>query len=349
MSKRLAVAAITTLSTCLAAAILFSFFGGALPLADSVAHFRAHLAIVLLVSVLLSVFLRCWLTAGVAACCSVLGLFSLAPAFPNLTSAAAAIGRPDFTLVQFNLNYRNQRPREVLQLIRDQGADIVTLQEVSFWTRPIVRALRSEFPHQIICRFAGVGSVAVLSRFPKVSSSAEGCLQYEGVAWLRVNINGRAVSVATVHLFWPYPFRQHDQIRRLREPLNKIPRPLLIGGDFNAAPWSHAVQELARATDTRVAGGFRFTWKRPLGQWGLSLGLPIDHILLPAALAGKVDLGPSAGSDHLPVIARLAFRRPGKRDPGAGPLKSRAEAQPPARHLLSTPQEQTRGIATAAD
>lgn len=343
MIRRMLVAANTILSACLAAAIVFSFFGSALPLADSVAHFRAHLSAALIVSVLLSLFLRRWMTAGVAACCSVLGLAGLAPAFPNPQSAEAAIRRPDFTLVQFNLNYRNRSHHAVLRLIRDHGADIVTLQEVSSRTLPVVTALKSEFPHQIVCRFAGVGSVAVLSRLPKVSSSGEGCLQHDGVAWLRVSINGRAVSVASVHLRWPYPFRQRDQIRRLQAPLRTIPRPLLVGGDFNAAPWSHAVQEVARASDTRVAGGLRFTWRRHLGPWGFSFGLPIDHILLPAVLAGEVELGPSAGSDHLPVVARLSFRRPRKLGGEAGSF------HPSARLMLRTLHEQMRGIVTAPD
>jgi endonuclease/exonuclease/phosphatase (EEP) superfamily protein YafD len=36
--------------------------------------------------------------------------------------------------------------------------------------------------------------------------------------------------------------------------------------------------------------------------------LPIDHVLVPADAVGTAWLGQDAGSDHLPVIAKVTFR-----------------------------------------
>ena len=135
---------------------------------------------------------------------------------------------------------------------------------------------------------------------------------------------GRPVSVASVHLHWPYPFSQASQIDRLEVRLRDIPRPVLVAGDFNAAPWSHAVSRIADATDTAVAGGLRFTFFIAPIRWAPSIAMPIDHILLPGGFSpAAIRVGPGPGSDHRSVVARLALRPAPKTGQVPGPLASR--------------------------
>ena len=85
--------------------------------------------------------------------------------------------------------------------------------------------------------------------------------------------------------------------------------PLVVMGDFNATPWSHAVRRIERLTGTRRIGGIGRTWHgypTPLGEVPVPLGLPIDHILISPGI-GVLSVGTLEipGSDHLAVRAVL--------------------------------------------
>ncbi len=277
-----------------------------LPLADSVAHFRFHLTAIMVFAAVVLFVLRDRRAAGFACAVSVFGVIGMAPAFPTWNAAGA--GETSITIFQLNLLYRNSELEAVAALIRDEGADVVTLQEVTKKTGRLLKILQKEYPYSVLCRFATVGGVAVLSRLPLAPGSSPGCADKGGLAWLRVMAGGRPLSVASIHLHWPYPYRQPAQLDRLQPHLEAIPRPVLLAGDFNAAPWSHAVARVADATGTTVAGGLRFTFGvRPI-RWAPAVAMPIDHILLPGDIAPlDVRSVPGPGSDHAALVARLAL------------------------------------------
>lgn len=304
----------------LAAALLFSFLAPILPLADSVGHFRLHLIALLgLGAVVLALLGRrragmsALLLAGPAA------LFGLAPAFPDWGGAAEAAGeRPEvISIAQFNLNYANRAPDQVVDWIRAHRPEVVTLQEVSRRNETILAQLRADYPHQTSCPFAAAGRVAVLSRLPPAPGRSRFCANGLGYVWLRVMKAGRAVSVGSLHLFWPYPHPQGAQLDRLEAAFAETPRPVLLGGDFNAAPWSHAADRVARGIGAPLLGGLRFTIDAPLAvvlrlpllEAAPPLAMAIDHIAADPAFAPiAAATGPKLGSDHRPVLARLRLR-----------------------------------------
>ncbi len=302
--------------------ILFSFLAPWYPMADSVAHFRFHLTAIMLLTAVLLAVLRDWRHAGLSLSVSAAGIAGMAPAFPVWGNAAIAGAAPTISAVQLNLSFRNATPEAVAAFVRRERADIVTLQEVTARTGRVMELLKEDYPNRVLCPFARVGGVAVLSRLPKAPGAAQGCVEGQGLAWMRVMAGGRAVSVASLHLHWPYPFRQDRQIGELENHLRDIPRPVILAGDFNAAPWSHAVGRIAAATDTSVADGLRFSFDIGFRGWWPTIPVPIDHILLPEDLAPlNVTLGPGPGSDHRSVIARLALL--------AGPAAAQALAAAP--------------------
>ena len=308
MFGKLFRAAVIAAAAFTAFLILFGFLAPWFPLADSVGHFRFHLTAIMLLAAVLLAGQRDWRSVALVAAVSVAGIIGMAPAFPDRGNAALDGEAPTITAVQLNLSFRNATPEAVAALIRRERADIVTLQEVTAKTGRVIELLGQDYPFHVLCPFARVGGVAVLSRLPRAPGASEGCAEGEGMAWIRVMAGGRPVSVASLHLNWPYPFRQERQIGRLENHLRKIPRPVILAGDFNAAPWSHAVARIAAATDTRVADGLRFSFDIGFRGWWPTVPVPIDHILLPADLAAvDVMLGPGPGSDHRSVIARLAL------------------------------------------
>jgi len=292
----------------LAAALLLGFLSAWLPLADSFAHFRFHLTVALALAALALLLLRNWQGAGGAAVLTVAGVVGLGPALPAWTPADDANAVASITLVQLNLSFRNRTPEAVAKFIRHENADVVTLQEVTSSTGRVIELLKDDYPNSILCPYARVGGVAVISRLSKAPGASEGCVQLGGLAWLRVIAGDRPVTVASVHLNWPYPFSQAPQVDRLTGRLENMPRPIVVAGDFNATPWSHAVARMARASDTEVASGLRLTFPLRLLPWVPAIDMPIDQVLLPPGIVpDAVTVGPGPGSDHRSVIARLAL------------------------------------------
>jgi endonuclease/exonuclease/phosphatase (EEP) superfamily protein YafD len=78
-------------------------------------------------------------------------------------------------------------------------------------------------------------------------------------------------------------------------------------GDFNSAPWSHTLARVTGMTSTSLVPGLRLTLKLDaVGLWPVPF-IPIDHVLLPKGATADLHVGEPAGSDHLPVIARIAL------------------------------------------
>lgn len=318
---RMALAAASILTGGLT---LFSLLGPWVPLADSLAHFRFHLTVLITLASVLLALSRAWQRAGLAAAVAVAGVAGMAPAFPVWDAAGVDGKAPSITMVQLNLSFRNSAQGAVADFIRAENADIVTLQEVTAKTAKVMELLAADYPSQIRCDAWRVGGPAIMSRLPMAPGAAKGCIKGQGMAWMRVMAGGRPVSVASLHLHWPYPFGQAKQIDRLESHLKQLPRPVLLAGDFNAAPWSHAVDRIAQATDTDVAAGLRFSFDIKFNSWAPPIAVPIDHILVPEGLASlDVRLGPGPGSDHLSVVARISLPVDKASDRAQGPSAPR--------------------------
>jgi endonuclease/exonuclease/phosphatase (EEP) superfamily protein YafD len=78
-------------------------------------------------------------------------------------------------------------------------------------------------------------------------------------------------------------------------------------GDFNAASWSPLLIALRGATGLEERRRLLPSW--PSWAWPI-FRLPIDHVLARGrARVVESALGPDIGSDHLPIIARIAIEQ----------------------------------------
>jgi endonuclease/exonuclease/phosphatase (EEP) superfamily protein YafD len=296
---------LTALAALPIALLLFaSLLNAWFPLADSLSHFRVHYCLVLLLVAVCFAVLRAWRWFGAVVLCVLIGIGSIYPAWP-LLSRRAELSHP-LKLIQFNTLFNNPTPDRSLAWLKSEAPDFLMMQEVSQKTIAIYDGMAETMPYGIVCKFATVGGVAVRSKFPLV---AQYCSEGRGMTWMRVNVNGKEVTFASVHLHWPYPFKQWRQLAQLENEFKAMPRPVILTGDFNAAAWSEAARRVGAATDTVVVPGLRFTLRmgpRPIGPVAF---LPIDQVLMPEGVRiGSIDVGPAVGSDHLPVVVEFEVR-----------------------------------------
>jgi endonuclease/exonuclease/phosphatase (EEP) superfamily protein YafD len=296
---------VLALSLCVVA----GFFGAEARPFDSVGHFRYQLALVLLAFALVALLARAWTTLAVSIGSAALGLaFSLPWLLPQEARQAPA-GQPSYTLLQMNLLYDAPDKAEALRRIGETRPDIVTLQEVTFSWQGLFQTLAETYPFQTYCGLENErDGVAILSRRPFLGEAL--CQGRNGRVTQWVDLNGRALAVTALHLDWPWPKHHWEQIEAMGESLKRDGGPSLLGGDFNAAPWSAAVREVADLGGWRIVRGIGPTWLtlRFSAIWPRWLGLPIDQLLVsPEILVDRVETLARTSSDHLPVLLRFSL------------------------------------------
>ena len=119
----------------------------------------------------------------------------------------------------------------------------------------------------------------------------------------RIALPDGEVTVASLHLHWPWPYGQQAQLVELLPALQALKGPVFIGGDFNIVAWSDVMARIEAASETKAISGFRFTKSLLSGV----IQLPIDHILAPPNWPASASIGPRLGSDHNSVIAHFVL------------------------------------------
>ena len=298
------------------------FFGRLHPVFDSMAHFRVHLAALLVLAALPLLLDRSFRWHGILA-----ALFGGAAILTATgTSFLAGLGAvqasyqsrdslsPVYRLLQLNLRYDNPDPGKVLSLIGRVRPDVVTLNEVSpMWADKLV-LLSSAYPYRTVCAIDNhAGGVAILSLRPFAEGMEGKCLEGGTFATATVDLGGRLVEIAALHLHWPWPFSQSYQIDNITPLLAETAETSILAGDFNAAPWSAASARIANAGGMTPIGPAGPTWLyRLLPEFLRFAGLPIDRVFTKGELVvHSVGTLEAVGSDHLPVLVEFSLETAG--------------------------------------
>ncbi|MCO6389477.1 AP endonuclease [Aliihoeflea aestuarii] len=296
----------------LAGALSFGYLGWFHPAFDSFSHFRLHLAALLLVAVLPLAVLRYWPEA-VFAMVLAIGAIGSTVDFAEDDAAIAGIdmrSTPVFRLFHLNLRFDNDRPDLVLSAIGAHRPDVITFTEASIEWREWLEVLEGAYPYQVICPPPSrIGGVAILSRRPFLSESAEACSDRGSFARVDIDFAGRPASVIAMHLGWPWPFGQQSHFERIAHDLSVLSDRTILAGDFNAVPWSQTVRQIADMGHFQVLRGIGPTWlHRSLPDaWLPWVGLPIDQVMVKDGIrvegARTLD---AVGSDHLPILVEFS-------------------------------------------
>jgi endonuclease/exonuclease/phosphatase (EEP) superfamily protein YafD len=276
------------------------------------AHFRPQYA----VAALLVTLVLAWQRRGVAAAIAVLVVgWNALPAVQRASAAAPPVScdGPAFTVATVNLQYSNPHHDQFLAWLAGHPADLIVVQELTdAWAQTLSGI--DAHPHRFVLTREDPYGIGVLSRWPLESAGAidlagDGLPSVEGI----VEIEGRRVRLLGLHTHWPVL----PQVARMRDTAldqaASIARdadlPVILLGDLNLTPDSPEFARLLDESALRdVVSGRRWrpTWQADF--WPLALR--IDHILVsPQLCVEDVEVGPSIGSDHRPVIARLRLPR----------------------------------------
>jgi endonuclease/exonuclease/phosphatase (EEP) superfamily protein YafD len=301
-------------AAALAAAVLIVLgFGGPLWFRlDALAHFRLHLAAAALLVgavALLAGARRAGLAALAAA---VLAVAGLGPALRPAERPAAPGPTVALTVAVANVDFTNDRAEEVERALAALDADVlVTLESASRFRRedgPLRQAYRSVVNR---VRYIYTGNW-LWTDLPLIDGEKrDWAPDAPAVVRARLALAGDAtVDVLGLHFRRPVTETQQAQLDGLPDAAPDLAAPLIVLGDFNAAPWSEAVARAARTLGVEPVGGLRFTWRSKLSGWfgplGPLMSLPIDHALVsPGVGVEWARTFEIPGSDHRGVLLRL--------------------------------------------
>ena len=286
---------------------LAAHFGSLWWVLDLAANFRPQMAALLLGFGLVALLGD----RRVAAAVLVVGLVDAAVVVPYLVGGGAGLAGDDrIEVLTFNVGVSNPNRADVAAFIAAEDPDVVFIFESSFEWEDTIRA--SDLPLQIVAvvprgRIAGV---TVLVR-PSLRPGAVDVNLGGEAAAVTVDLGDRRVDVLGIHPVSPTTAarsqRRDEMMAAAAGWVQARSGEVIVVGDMNASPWSHAFRNLRRRgglVDTMRGAGLQPSW--PDG-WGL-LAIPIDHVLHTTGLASTDRrTGPAFGSAHRPVIVSIGW------------------------------------------
>ncbi|MEL6690274.1 MAG: endonuclease/exonuclease/phosphatase family protein [Pseudomonadota bacterium] len=279
---------------CFAVLFAASHGGAVHPALDSLAVFQVPLGLMLLACCVWR--LRWWKGAMALATLASLASSQFLWDLGNDKSG-------DITLYQKNLGAWNVMHQDILDDIAKYDPDVLTFQEVSWLNQPILDALKESHPYQHKCNFGDTYSMAIVSRLPPTDVPPI-CSQFRGLAAQEFVTPSGTGWIVSIHLLWPWPFEQPDQIKMVLDSLSTLDGPVIAAGDFNQVPWSHAVQRVSDMTGAPNQGPSAQTFQFKHDIFKYVAQLPIDHVLAPR---GSVTRHEYHDSDHRALVARVGF------------------------------------------
>jgi endonuclease/exonuclease/phosphatase (EEP) superfamily protein YafD len=324
------------------------------PLASVAEHFAFQLLIGALALGALALLLRRWRWLSVVMAVALIQIWTIHPYWPRFVPGThAAQGEAgllnademkagEMKVISLNVHHSGRSFEAVRRYLRDSGADVIGLVEMSRRWKMELASLESVYPFRIDCIDAvDRCEEMLLSKHPFQQQGA-GRINDDlpVLVWAEIMPpgGGEPVTFAVSHVAWPLLVAdppeapaansdlrslpsglprlvQAEQVAMLTEAVNgqgvnslrvnSLGRNLVLMGDFNAAPWSRTQQYLRQNGAFNDHADLALTWP----AWGPAIiRLPIDHIMTrgqPRLLS--FEPGPNVGSDHLPVEALVTL------------------------------------------
>lgn len=213
----------------------------------------------------------------------------------------------ELRVLSYNVLNGNRRAEEAAQFIIDTAPDVAIVMETTGVGRYLDR-IATVLPYRVGCEAAASCDLSIHSRHPIEFSAMEPMAPFrlERRAIVRINVDGQPVTIVGVHLSKPYfdeaSWVELDQIGRT---LSRLEGPVILAGDFNAAPWSNPLVALARREQLEPGPWMPASWPVVAGP----LGVPIDNIFARGgAHIETLEAGESSfGSNHRPILARVSI------------------------------------------
>jgi len=216
------------------------------------------------------------------------------------------------------------------RLINAENPDIICLSEATPTTVAGLKQVLVGYPHRLEAPTRGCLGILFYSRLPcTVTIRSHGRVPAPFITGTVTLEGGHEIGVWFVHVWPPVSPRmkrvRDDQLLGVADEIRLAGGDSIMIGDMNVSCFSPDFERLLARSGLSDSGrGFGFSPTWPVNVplfWTM-----IDHVLISSEVGVLSRIsGPAIGSDHFPVIVRLAIprRSPSRLDPG-GPVSRSA-------------------------
>ena len=233
----------------------------------------------------------------------------------NKQVLSSPVEKSNLRLYIFNVYQYNENHKQVLQGLKNSGADIIFLSEINSEWRDGLDDLFDLYPYSSSKLKENTYGLLVLSKYQIESSEIHYLVRKDVPSLeLMINFNGERIKLWMIHPKPPVPGEleyagpKDAEVEAVAEKINKavFEGPVILAGDLNDVAWSPATLKFVKKTalfDPRRGRGFYPTFP----SWS-PLKIPIDQVLLSKHFrVSKMSCSDAMGSDHHPFIIDLEF------------------------------------------
>jgi vancomycin resistance protein VanJ len=263
-----------------------------------------------------SLLRRCWAALSALASPLLCAGWLFGPLFLPPWPPPSSSDTTTLSIMTFNLLYKNRDLPAIESAIRSARPDLVGVQEITGSQRSALQErLSAEYPYTQFHQ-----SVGLFSRFPIRATTTFALPPRNEALHTRLTVEQTLVHVLVVHLTpnralhaslptlgsltTAHYATQAAEVAFIEQELRSIDGPTILLCDCNLTETSQAYAQLAaQLRDSFREAGWGFGNTYPASPLPL---LRYDYIWHSDELrAEAAEVRPAAGSDHLPVLARL--------------------------------------------
>lgn len=207
------------------------------------------------------------------------------------------------------MNSQNQEKHRLVDYLEKEKPDIVFLIEVNeSWAKEI-KNLEPIYPYAKAIVREGNFGLALLSKFKlETEDVLVDRTNMIPALFLRTESSVGPLNLVLLHAYPPigkYGTMMRDQyLKTLSIRIASLKSPLLVCGDFNTTPWTSIFQQFIQNSALRLNADRLLPSTWPTTPFLPKI--PIDHCLSKGIDIVSYKKGPNIGSDHWPLIFKLA-------------------------------------------
>jgi endonuclease/exonuclease/phosphatase (EEP) superfamily protein YafD len=223
----------------------------------------------------------------------------------------------DIKVVSFNIMGDNSFDNggRIADAMIASGADVIMIQE-SAPLGPHIDRIKALYPYRLGCGAETITcDQSLWSKRPLVAGVVKTAspLYRDRLLLAAIDIGGRRVNLANVHLTKPYFDNIHAiELKRVREEMDEFaaanPGPYIVAGDYNASILTPDVRRFLDEAKLMTAEKEPETW--PVGA--PQIGMAIDHMFVSGELRFRTlaRLPETFGSNHFGLTAEIWYQDP---------------------------------------
>lgn len=219
------------------------------------------------------------------------------------------------SILTSNVLTPNRHSDALISLVREHQPDVLVTLESDQWWEDKLSVLEAEMPYSVKCPLDNLYGMHVFSRLP--FDDQEVCYFVEDdVPSIHVTFKLRSGDRVRAHFLHPAPpsptenpesSERDAELVIVAQSVAESNQPVIVTGDLNDVAWSATTRlfrKISGLLDPRVGRGVFNTFHTdyPFVRW------PLDHLFHSSHFTlQSIQRLPSIGSDHFPLLTRLAF------------------------------------------